>query len=162
MAQKNNEFLVLTLQNTNNDIIIMQPCAYRESEESGSLTKDIQEIEIALLQLRKVTQDISEFLSYQGEQLDTAVISTQRAEESIKTGTTALSEIIPLNTSSKLVPALIGIGIGTIIAGPIGFLLSANAGVGLLCVAAGGSIGGIGTSYLLPKMPSLPSLPSFS
>lgn len=153
------EPLVLTLRSRGREtydeqVIVMQPCS---PQNSLLLSQDLREVEVALLQLQEVTSDISEFLGIQGEQLDVAATSVTQAEESIQVATSTLERVAALeaSTNSKLYPALIGIGVGTVIAGPIGFLLSANAGVGLLCLAAGGGIGGIGTSYLMSKLPSL-------
>lgn len=120
---------------------------------------ELQEVETALRELYEVSTDIEKLVSQQAEQLDEAMTSSEVANEAIQEGTSTLFSAFESVSSKKraLGPILVGAGIGTVVAGPIGFLLTANVGVGLMCLAAGGGIGA-GTSLLCQEIKNKLSL----
>jgi hypothetical protein len=112
-------------------------------------TEELQLIETALNDLSGVVTDISDLIGQEGEQLNSVDNSVKKANEEIAEGTIKLGTSLEHTKSkaSTIMPVIIGVGVGTAVAGPIGFFLSANAGIGLLCLAAGGGLG-IGGSML--------------
>lgn len=115
--------------------------------------KEMKEVTSDLIDIRDIAKDTSILIGQQGESIDNIEKSVEASHKSIEEGAEELEQALEEKKKERgmMLPLLVGLGVGTAVAGPIGFLLSSHIILGVACLAVGGSVG-VGGGYLVNKL----------
>ena len=147
--QSQTESIVVRLPHLMSKPIVFTDCSQNEQyteEEMKEVTSDLMDI-------REITKDTSILITCQGESIDNVERSVELAHDNIEEGAHQLEKAMEEKKKERgtMTPLLIGLGVGTAVAGPIGFLLSTHLFLGIACLAAGGGLG-VGGGYLIQTL----------
>ncbi len=147
--QVQSDSIVVRLPHLMSKPIVLTDC----SQDEQYTAREMKEVTADLTDITELTKDTSMLITCQGESIDNIERSIEISHNNIEEGTQELEKALEEKKKERgtITPLLIGLGVGTAVAGPIGFLLSTHLVLGLACLATGGGLG-IGGGYLVQNM----------